>query len=828
MIRIRRRTTATRQSIGVEWCALAAGVALSLLDLFLLRGWSGSRWPLVADVAILFVASGALGLGLRLSLWLLQPIEPGRPQRSLIGAAFALPLILPVSWLLFQGTGISQRWYAAYGPLILAPLLYLGLALKLNVLGWLVRRVRGRGRLLLLPPVMAWSIFFFWADRALYPHQYNYLHWLLLLLVWGGLATTAWIIMSQRASWRATGATWFLTPTLALGLLLAACLMPVGESPGWRQVEERSYAGGRLLEVARRLADLDGDHYSVILGEQDCDNRDPAIHPFAMEIPGNGMDEDCDGQDRIPPPPAPTKAARERIDVSTYKDLLGQWRRSPDVKATLDQTAQYNVVLVVVDALRGDYLKPISRAATRYPNLARLMKSGHSFPNAFSSAAGTDVGMTTMLTGALLYSPAGRRTLPMAFHGAKVRTHGIYQREVDRWLGPAIARRGLSGRKVLINDPDQEEVGNQATAGKVANWGIQFLRQHHDERFFLWLHFFDVHEHHQIDPETLRFKGVPPKERPDTQQGKYDQMVRHVDYHAERFFKELERLDLKKKTIVLFTSDHGEGLAQSARLPAHHGDLLYQPLVDIPLLVKVPGIEGGESQIPASVADIYPTLLDLAGISHGGVEGVSLAPFVLGKATARLKQLHRPIFMMENRQHAVLLWPLKLIAWRDRGRVELYDLSKDPRELKDLAASRPQEARRLAAILSARNLSEVDRAKVYKARKWREGAPDEPGAFEAPAPGQDPEPSAPAPIQEKEPDNEPHSPLGEQPQGREQEKEGGQGSETGQQGRGDQGKAGEAKGEQGRSNGQGPKQTKATDEPGAPAIKPPAGDTGQE
>ena len=793
-----------------------------LLDLFLLRGWSGGKWPLVADAAVVFVASAALGVGLRLVTWLLRPVQEGSFSRALLAALFGLPIIMPVSWLLFQGTGISNRWYAPYGPMVIWPLIYLGFALELSLLGWLASRVRGRGRLLLLPPVLAWTVFFFWADRVLYPHQYNYLHWVLLLLFWFGLAAMAWILFSQRPSWRPAGAGWLITPALALGLLVAASLTRGDDGPGWRQVEDRSHGGGRLLEVARRVADRDGDNFSVILGEQDCDNSDPAIRPFALEIPGNGVDEDCDGQDRIPPPPARTRASRDTIGDKAYRRLMEPWRQTPEVKAMLDKTSQYNVVLIVVDALRGDYLKPLSRARERYPNLAKIMTSGRRFPLAFSSAAGTDVGMATLLTGALLYSSVGRRTLPMAFHGAKVRTHGVYQREVDRWLGPAVARRGLSSRKILINDPNQEEVGSQATGGKVANWGIQFLRKHQDERFFLWLHFFDVHEHHQIDPETLRFKGVPPTERPDTQEGKYDQMVRHVDYHLARFIKELEQLDLTKKTILVFTSDHGEGLAQTPRLPAHHGDLLYQPLVDIPLVVHVPGVQGGESKVPVSIADIYPTLLDLAGIEHGPGDGVSLAPFILDKATKKQRQLHRPIFLMEGRQHAVVLWPLKLIAWRDRGRVELYDLKKDPEEKQDLASSRPEDARRLAALLTARALSKVNRATVFKARKWREGAPDEPGAFTPPGSTATDRPGTSAPAVNKQPDDEPRAPQGDEPKAGEQKQHRGKGGKARQDGRGGQGKAGKDKrGESGRQE-PGPKKKPApvTDEPGAPAARP--------
>ena len=826
MIRVsgksRRGPAYHRDGIGVERCALAAGLTLAVVDLYLLRDASGSRLPLLADAAVVMVASAAMGFGLGFVAWLLRPLEEGSPARSVIGAAAGLPVILPVSWLLFQGTGISQRWYAPYGPWVVAPLLFLVFSLELNLLGWLARRVRGRGRLLMLPPVLAWTVFFFWVDRALYPHQYLYLHWVLLLLLWFGLAALAWIIFSQHPAWKPAGIGWLLVPALALGLLVSASVAPVDDNGSWRQVEEKSHAGGRLLEVARRLADLDGDNYSVILGEQDCDNSNPKVHPFALELPGNGVDEDCDGQDHAPPPPAVTAATRDALDAKAYRALLPAWRESDGVKETLARTAGYNIVLIVVDALRADYLRPLSRVRERYPHLAQVLARGRRFTRAVSSAAGTDVGMATLLTGEILYSSLGRHTMPMAFRKAGLRTHGIYQREVERWLGPMVARRGLSGRKVLINDPDQEELGTRATAGRVSNWGIQFIRRHVDRQFFLWLHYFDVHEHHQIDPETLRFKGgVPPpaSDRPRDQKGKYEQMVRHIDHHLGRFMGELEALDLTKKTILVFISDHGEGLAQDARLPAHHGDLLYQALVEIPLMVHVPGVLGGESKVPATIADIYPTLLDLAGLPHGTGDGVSLAPFVLGRATAKQKKLHRPIFLMEGRQNAVLLWPLKLIAWRDRGRVELYDLEQDPGEKKDLASSRPEDARRLAALLTARNLSKVDRATVYKARRWKEGAPDEPGAFEP----QEPMGRGTLPVLSNEAGKEPGSPVTDKPESGKQQQHRGEAGEQRKKRRGGQREAGQQKRKKSRRRGPVPGARRGTlpltDEPGAPALK---------
>jgi len=236
----------------------------------------------------------------------------------------------------------------------------------------------------------------------------------------------------------------------------------------------------------------------------------------------------------------------------------------------------------------------------------------------------------------------------------------------------------------------------------------------------------------------------------------------------------------------VFASDHGEGLAETPRLPAHHGDLLYQPLVHVPLAFRVPGVPGARLETPATTADIYPTLLDLAGLPHPGSDGVSLAPLLLEPNPGPMTRLSRPIYMMEARQHALVIWPLKLIKWKDRGRVELYDLAEDPGEEEDLAPGQPEDARRMAALLQARKLVMVDRMSLYKARRWREGAPDEPGAFTPPS-GQ-------GTAAGKQPGKQQPGAQGEQGGGGKDLRHRGEGGEPGQQRRRPQGEAGETGG----------------------------------
>ena len=447
--------------------------------------------------------------------------------------------------------------------------------------------------------------------------------------------------------------------------------------------------------------------------------------PAAAATSSKSVVNEATPRDSAPPPTAKEPPAPlTPLTVAQYNAGLPAWRLTPETRAALARTSDYNLVLVVVDGLRGDMLMPLTPAgAARYPHLTALLRRSLRFNNGFSTAAGTDVGMTSVLTGRLHYLYRGRQTLARALRGAGIRTQGVYQTEVERWLGPAMCRQGHRGNRVLVNDPLRANFGSRATSRQVSDAGIRFIRRHGGERFFLWLHYFDVHEHHQVQLRTLSMPDEQEAKAPATARGRYELMVRHVDHHMGRFFTELAQQGLADKTIVVFTADHGEGLSESPRLPAYHGELLYQPLVHVPLAVHIPGVPERQMEIPASTSDIYPTLLELAGISAPSkADGLNLAPLLLQTEAAPFNRVKRPIFLMESHQQALVQWPLKLIAWQDSAKVELYDLASDPEEKQDLSARRPEAVLGMTTLLSQRQLHRVDRRHSYIKRVLRERA----------------------------------------------------------------------------------------------------------
>src|SRR5690606_35820387 len=129
---------------------------------------------------------------------------------------------------------------------------------------------------------------------------------------------------------------------------------------------------------------------------------------------------------------------------------------------------------------------------------------------------------------------------------------------------------------------------------------------------------------------------------------------------------------------VLF-GDHGESLGEDRRLPDNHGRFVYEPLVRIPLVVVVPGAEPTRSDVPVSLLDLAPTVLDLLDQPPlAGAWGRSLAPLMTAGAPADLFASPRDLPLHESDQWGVVRWPLKLLVRPADNLVELYDVERDP------------------------------------------------------------------------------------------------------------------------------------------------------
>jgi arylsulfatase A-like enzyme len=304
----------------------------------------------------------------------------------------------------------------------------------------------------------------------------------------------------------------------------------------------------------------------------------------------------------------------------------------------------------------------------------------------------------------------------------------------------------------IYSCPSARWEGN--SAGSITGEALAWLeaQQHAGKPLFLWVHYLDPHWTYE-PPE--HFAAAYDREWSAEDQAELNRRlgqandgerifqadlllrsrdVRHLDrmYKAEvaatdaaigELLDGLEKLGMAERAAVLLTADHGESLGEHDYWFAH-GEYLYDASLRIPFAVRAPGLVPAGTELVGAVglADVSPTLLGLAGLDpRVDGDGTNLTPWMRAGGRQELparRWIHladhrlvreenprRPVPGREGRWWAIREGDLKLIRiplGQGRYETELYDLSEDPGELRDLSAERPALERRLAERLEAR------------------------------------------------------------------------------------------------------------------------------
>jgi len=250
---------------------------------------------------------------------------------------------------------------------------------------------------------------------------------------------------------------------------------------------------------------------------------------------------------------------------------------------------------------------------------------------------------------------------------------------------------------------------------RLARETARFIDQHKHEPFLAYYAFYDVHTP-LMAREDLRQKYEEKRRRRmlSDQFGReeprdvrltqahvvYAAMVEAMDEAVGIVLDQLNASGVEGETIVLFTSDNG-GLSTSEGWPTSNLPLrggkgwVYEGGIRVPWIVRWPGVAkaGGTSTTPVCSVDVYPTLLAAMGRkpAEGQVlDGVDLSPLLRGETIApRSLFWHYPHY---GNQGGAPVAAVRNVEWKmiqsmETGRVELYEIEKDPSESRDVAAS---------------------------------------------------------------------------------------------------------------------------------------------
>jgi arylsulfatase A-like enzyme len=194
--------------------------------------------------------------------------------------------------------------------------------------------------------------------------------------------------------------------------------------------------------------------------------------------------------------------------------------------------------------------------------------------------------------------------------------------------------------------------------------------------------------------------------RLDEVRQRYQQEVAYADREIGRLLEGLDQRGLLDNTLIIFTSDHGEGLGNHNHVG--HISQVYDSLIRIPLIISFPGILPAGPRVDdiVSLIDVYPTVAEMLGLDPPSpASGASFAGRMRGEPGA-----HRPVIAVTYRpeaftdKRAILKDGFKYIhSWSDeRDWEELYDLVADPGELVDLIELRPDVVDGLRQALETR------------------------------------------------------------------------------------------------------------------------------
>jgi len=186
----------------------------------------------------------------------------------------------------------------------------------------------------------------------------------------------------------------------------------------------------------------------------------------------------------------------------------------------------------------------------------------------------------------------------------------------------------------------------------------------------------------------------------------YDAEIAANDAAFGRLVAELRARELYDPLLLVFVSDHGEEFLDHGGW--EHGATLYQELVHVPLLLKLPRGAGSGQRIGERVrqVDVLPTILDALGSEiPPGIQGRSLLP-LLQAPSRRPAAAFSSLDLDGRRIESVILKDRKLIHTLAHDRrpvgLELYDLASDPGERRNLTAADPDAVRGLSWLIERR------------------------------------------------------------------------------------------------------------------------------
>ncbi len=383
------------------------------------------------------------------------------------------------------------------------------------------------------------------------------------------------------------------------------------------------------------------------------------------------------------------------------------------------------VFVLAPDNVRGDRLLPGSPLLARIPGLQAFASDAACFENAVAPSPWTLPSFASLFSGLHEFRHRVTKAAPLSrekphlLAGIAPR-FPVIQFNDDVWLS---GKMGLARHHdgFFVSDRTESVYADRTLFAKART----FIESAPFPALFMFLHTYKAHAPYEPGaefrsrlPQGCRERGWPPlhrsqfdsrlteRERSELE-ALYDAELEQLGHHLQGFFLWLKQAGLYDRSLIVLTSDHGEEFGEHGGW--FHGHSLYREIHHVPLYIKFPGGQhaGRRVRDAVSVVDVLPTLLDHLGIEvPPGIDGLSLLPLLRGeRARPRIVVCSGAVSVFGAHippRFSLFSGPYHLICNlapplqdpdffpaygrpRDRGRIELFDLSSDPGERREIS-----------------------------------------------------------------------------------------------------------------------------------------------
>jgi arylsulfatase A-like enzyme len=400
-----------------------------------------------------------------------------------------------------------------------------------------------------------------------------------------------------------------------------------------------------------------------------------------------------------------------------------------------------NLLLITLDTVRGDHFSSYGYSVPTTPHLDAFASTATRYQTCIATSPWTVPSHASLFTGRHPFEHGAHSFEPRSAKYTNVfpldDSHETLA-EVLRKEGYATG--GIVANRVYLDPLLNLEQGfetwqvKHVASPRLNRHVFEWLEQDREAPFFLFVNYMDAHRPYNVTPAEgerrfpkvqhpartldaliarVMIDGNPPGDIGALVIEQYDRAIRNLDAEIGQLFQRLESLGFYDDTLIVVTSDHGEYFGEH-QLVEHSKDV-YQPALEVPLIVKHPGQTRGELvETPVSLVDV-PRMI-LAGLSrallarHGDRFPYEIGehPIIAENYYSRPKDVLHPAFGHRFRRVRTALVEdgYKLIHSSDGGH-ELYRLEGDPGELNDRFEALPERAREMSETL--RRLQEQGR-----------------------------------------------------------------------------------------------------------------------